>query len=119
MLAETERHQDAHDDEERAETDLRQKRLAGLGARMLDFDYVMPPLRPGLPPYRLHLMCFLRKDEGRASLPAPQVAAFLRALAAALGADLAAHEDTAGGVAGLRAAARPEGEEGVCAGGSV
>src|SRR3546814_11534181 len=39
MLAETERHQDAHDDEERAETDLRQKRLAGLGARMPDFDY--------------------------------------------------------------------------------
>src|SRR3546814_7198752 len=70
---------------------------------MLDFDYVMPPLRPGLPPYRLHLMCFLRKDEGRASLPAPQVAAFLRELAAALGADLAAHEDTAGMMAALAA----------------
>jgi len=101
MLAETERYQDAHDDDERAETDLRQKRLAGLGARMLDFDYVMPPLRLGLPPYRLHLMCFLRKNEGRTTLPAAQVAAFLRELAAALGAELAAHEDTAGMMAAL------------------
>src|SRR3546814_14909314 len=85
MLAETERHQDAHDDEERAETDLRQKRLAGLGARMLDFDYVMPPLRPGLPPYRLHLMCFLRKAEGRSSLPATQVDGCLHRTARAAG----------------------------------
>ena len=101
MLAETERYQDAHDDAERGETDLRQKRLAGLGARMLDFDYVMPPLRPELPPYRLHLMCFLRDGEGRDSLRAPQVAAFLRELAAALGADLAAHADTADMMAAL------------------
>lgn len=101
MLAETERYQDAHDDAERAETDLRQKRLTALGARMIDFDYVMPPLRPGLPPYRLHLMCFLRRDERRDGLPASQVAAFLEELAAALGADLAAHADTAGMIAAL------------------
>lgn len=93
MFAETERLEDAHDEAEREETILRQRRLAGLGARLVDFDYVMPPLRPDSEPHRLHLMLF---DPGQrhASVPAARVAALMRELAAALGADLAADADT-------------------------
>ena len=42
----------------RKATVLRQRRLAGLGARLIDFDYIMPPLRPGLAPHRLHMLAF-------------------------------------------------------------
>lgn len=101
MLAETERYQDACDDAEREATDIRQKRLARLGARMIDMDYVMPPLRQGELPHRLHLMCFQSIDDQRTTLSAPQISSFLKELAAALGADLAAHADTAEMIASL------------------
>jgi GNAT superfamily N-acetyltransferase len=90
MLAETERYQDANDDEERAATVLRQRRLAGLGARMVDFDYVMPPLRPGLNPHRLHMMIF----GGPTSVPGARVLGLLEELAHALGTGLGHFEDT-------------------------
>lgn len=94
MFAETERLEDAHDQAEREETILRQTRLAKLGARLVDFDYVMPPLRPDSSPHRLHLMVF---DPARslASVAARDVAGLMRELAAALGTDLAASRDTA------------------------
>lgn len=90
MLAETERYEDAGDDEEREATILRQRRLAGLGARMLDFDYVMPPLRPGLCPHRLHMMAF----GAPASVSGRRVLGLLEELAHALGTDLGHFEDT-------------------------
>lgn len=90
MLAETERYEDADDEAERAATVLRQRRLAGLGARMIDFDYVMPPLRPGLSPHRLHMMAFGDVE----SLPARRVLGLLAELAHALGTDLGHFEET-------------------------
>ncbi len=92
IFAETERLDDAHDEAERAATILRQTQLAGLGARMVDYDYWMPPLRPGLPAHRLHLM--LIDTDQPETVPAATVAALMTELAAALGADLDAHAET-------------------------
>jgi GNAT superfamily N-acetyltransferase len=91
LFAETERLEDAHDDAERAATILRQTRLAGLGARLVDYDYWMPPLRPGLPAHQLHLMVF---DRAASEVAAATVAGLMAELAAALGADLDAHAET-------------------------
>lgn len=93
MFAETERLEDAHDAAEANETVLRQRRLAGLGARWVVFDYVMPPLRSDSAPHRLHLMIFDPEDLLE-SVSAATVAALIRELAAALGADLDAYDDT-------------------------
>ena len=68
MLAETEREEDAETDSGREATRLRQTQLAGLGARMIDYEYWMPPLRPGLPAHVLHLMTF---DQGTSKSPPP------------------------------------------------
>jgi len=94
LFAETERLQDAHDPAERTATETRQRQLDGLGARLLDFDYVMPPLSPGLPPKRLHLMLFLKPADCVLTVPAATVRALVEELAAALGADLLAHAET-------------------------
>lgn len=107
MFAETERLEDAADSVEASETILRQKRLAALGARLVRFDYVMPPLRPDTAPHRLHLM-LMDPDREWSDVEAAQVAALMRELAAALGADLGASEDTARMMAALAAAARLE-----------
>lgn len=107
MFAETERLEDAADAVEASETILRQKRLAGLGARLVRFDYVMPPLRPDTAPHRLHLM-LMDPDREWSDVEAARVAALMRELAAALGADLDASEDTARMMAALAAAARLE-----------
>lgn len=93
LFAETERLEDAHNAEETAETVLRQKRLDSLGARLIDFDYIMPPLRPDSEPHRLHLL-LIDPDRRWRSLEPSRVVALMRELAAALGADLAAHDDT-------------------------
>ncbi|MBX3595471.1 GNAT family N-acetyltransferase [Sphingomonas sp.] len=90
MFAETERMEDAHDDDERAATVLRQRRLAGMGARWVEFDYVMPPLRPDTSPHRLHLMIF----DGPDAVPAATVLALLNELAHALDTDLDRSGDT-------------------------
>lgn len=90
MLAETERYEDATTEAEREATLLRQRRLAGLGARLVDFDYIMPPLRPGLHPHRLHMMVFgaVKALSGR------RVLGLLEELARALGTDLERFDDT-------------------------
>ncbi len=90
MMAETERYEDANDNEEREATVLRQRRLAGLGARMLDFDYIMPPLRPGLKPHRLHMLLFGKTD----TVSGSRVLGLLEELAHALGTDLNDFQDT-------------------------
>ena len=90
MLAETERFEDATTQAEREATVLRQRRLAGLGARLLDFDYIMPPLRPGLHPHRLHLMVFGAVE----TLSGRRVLGLLEELAHALGTDLERFQDT-------------------------
>ena len=101
MLAETERYEDAGDDAERDATVLRQRRFASLGARMLDFDYVMPPLRPGLHPHRLHMMILGEPDE----VAAARVLGLLVELAHALGTDLDHFEETRAMAAALASAA--------------
>ncbi|AKH41804.1 GNAT superfamily N-acetyltransferase [Altererythrobacter atlanticus] len=93
MLAETERLEDAANPQEAAETEKRQRRLSALGARWIDFDYVMPPLRADSQPHRLHLLVF-DPDRKLTSIEAGRVAVLIRELAAALGADLDAHEET-------------------------
>lgn len=105
MFAETERLEDAVDQSEAAETVLRQKRLAGLGARQVVFDYVMPPLRPESEPHRLHLL-FFDADKRHRDLAASQVIGLMRELAAALGANLDASPDTVGMMRFLAAADR-------------
>lgn len=90
MFAETERLEDAQDEAERAATVLRQRQLAGMGARWVEFDYVMPPLRADTLPHRLHLMLFGGPDQ----VPASTVLALLDELARALGTRLDAFEDT-------------------------
>ena len=90
MLAETERYEDAADDVEREATVLRQRRLAGLGAQMVDFDYIMPPLRPDLHPHRLHMMIFGGPD----GMSGARVLGLLEELAHALGTDLDHFEET-------------------------
>jgi GNAT superfamily N-acetyltransferase len=97
MLAETERGEDAQNETEMSETMLRQERLARLGARMVDLDYVMPPLREGLATRRLHLMVFRET----ACVSARTVLAVLDELAHALGTDLAKFDDTRAMVASL------------------
>lgn len=91
MFAETERLEDAQDDAERIATILRQTQLSGLGAKLVDYEYWMPPLRPGLPAHRLHLMAF---DPPADTVPAATVAALMAELAEALGADMDAHDET-------------------------
>lgn len=90
IFLETERLQDAHDAAERAETVLRQKRLAGLGARMIGFDYIMPPLRPDTLPHRLHLLAL----DPPATVSGRLVLGLLDELAAALGTALDRFDDT-------------------------
>lgn len=90
MLAETERFEDAEDDAERGATARRQRRLSRLGARRLDFDYFMPPLRSGLSPHRLHMLVF----NGPPSVPGRKVLGLLDELAQALGTDLAHFPET-------------------------
>lgn len=92
MFAETERLEDAHDPAERDETILRQSRLSGLGAKLIDFDYIMPPLRADTLPHRLHLMVF----GGPQMVAGKTVLALLDELARALGTDLARFDDTRG-----------------------
>lgn len=92
MFAETERLEDAHDAVERAETILRQSRLAGLGAKLVDFDYIMPPLRADTLPHRLHLMIFGDPP----AIQGKTVLGLLDELARALGTDLAKFDDTRG-----------------------
>ncbi|UUL82416.1 GNAT family N-acetyltransferase [Sphingomonas qomolangmaensis] len=94
MFAETERYCDAVDDHERTATIARQRQLAKLGADMLVFDYVMPPLRADSQPHPLHLLVFIAGPGTRPSIPARQVALLLRELAAALETDIEAHPDT-------------------------
>ncbi len=96
MFAETERYEDAHDDEEREATVLRQRQLNGLGALAIGFDYVMPPLRPEASPRTLHLLLLDPPAPGRAPMvSAAKVLALLDELARSLGTDLAAHPATA------------------------
>lgn len=90
MFAETERLEDARDEAERAATVLRQRQLAGMGARWVEFDYVMPPLRADTLPHRLHLMLFGGPDQ----VPAATILVLLDELARALGTRLDAFEDT-------------------------
>lgn len=90
MLAETERFEDAEGEQEREATILRQRRLAGLGARMLDLDYIMPPLRPGLHPHRLHMMVIGEPS----ALSGGRVLGLLTELAHALGTDLDHFDET-------------------------
>lgn len=90
MFAETERLEDARDEVERAATVLRQRQLAGMGARWVEFDYVMPPLRTDTLPHRLHLMLFGGPDR----VPAATILALLDELARALGTRLDAFQDT-------------------------
>ncbi|PJI87100.1 N-acetyltransferase [Sphingomonas koreensis] len=90
MFAETERLEDARDEAERAATVLRQRQLAGMGARWVEFDYVMPPLRTDTLPHRLHLMLFGGPDR----VPAATILALLDELARALGTRLDAFQDT-------------------------
>lgn len=94
MFAETERYCDAADDAERAATLTRQRQLAKLGAELLAFDYVMPPLRPDSQPHSLHLLVFGPDPGIHTPVPTNQVAALLSELAAALSADLEAHAAT-------------------------
>jgi GNAT superfamily N-acetyltransferase len=94
MFAETERYCDAADDAERAATVTRQRQLARLGAELLAFDYVMPPLRPESQPHSLHLLVFGPDPGTHPPVPGRQVAGLLSELAAALGADLEAHAET-------------------------
>jgi GNAT superfamily N-acetyltransferase len=96
MFAETERYEDAHDDEEREATVLRQRQLTRLGALAVGFDYVMPPLRPDASPRTLHLLLLDPPAPGRAPMvSAAKVLALLDELARSLGTDLAAHPATA------------------------
>jgi len=90
LFAETERLVDAADDAEREATILRQAKLAGLGARLVDFDYWMPPLRPGLPAHPLHLLVFDHVEP----LSGRLVLRLLEELAQALGTDLARFDQT-------------------------
>jgi GNAT superfamily N-acetyltransferase len=90
LFAETERLEDAANTAEREATIVRLVQLAGLGGRLVDYDYWMPPLRPGLPAHRLHLILF----GCDAAIPAATVGALMAELAAALGADLGAEEET-------------------------
>ena len=92
MLAETEREEDAETDSEREATVLRQRRLSRLGARLVDFDYIMPPLRPGLHPHRLHMIIFGGPD----TVSGRRILGLLEELAPALGTDLARFDDTRG-----------------------
>ena len=101
MLAETERFRDTGNEAEREATAIRQRRLSGLGARRVDFDYVMPPLRPGLSPHRLHLLALGEPPVEDQPIAAATVAVLVKELAAALGADLNAHPDTAAMMAEL------------------
>ncbi|MET1081786.1 MAG: GNAT family N-acetyltransferase [Burkholderiales bacterium] len=94
MFAETERYCDAADDAERAATVTRQRQLAKLGAELLAFDYVMPPLRPDSQPHSLHLLVFGPHPGTHPPVSTRQVAALLSELAAALGADLEAYAET-------------------------
>lgn len=96
MFAETERFEDARDEEERKTTKLRQEKLTGLGARVIQFDYVMPPLRPDAAPHRLHLLVFDPPDPGQMlQIGSATVLALLDELARSLGTELSAHPDTA------------------------
>lgn len=90
LFAETERLEDAADDAEREATIVRQATLARLGASLVDFDYWMPPLRPGLPAHPLHLLVF---DEVE-PLSGRLVLRLLEELARALGTDLARFDRT-------------------------
>lgn len=90
MFAETERLEDAQDEAERDATILRQRQLAGMGARWVEFDYVMPPLRADTLPHRLHLMMFGGPDR----VPAATVLALLDELARALNTRLDRFDDT-------------------------
>lgn len=103
LFAETERLQDAQDDHEVAETRLRQRQLSGLGARLVDTDYVMPPLRAGLPPRSLHLIVFDERPGRVETIESSIVLKLVQELAEALGADLAADPRTQTMVDHLRA----------------
>lgn len=96
LFAETEIYDEAEDDREREEVVERQNRLARLGALALDFDYVMPPLSPGQPPRRLHLLVLDEPGPGRPlAVGAGKVLVLIEELAAALKADLSAFPETA------------------------
>lgn len=103
LFAETERHEDAADAHEADQTALRQRRLHRLGARMVDLDYVMPPLRAGLPPRRLHLMVFDSEARPAATVDAAVVRRLVEELAGSLDADLDAHDGTRAMVRDLEA----------------
>lgn len=106
LLAETETYDDASDDHERAEIIERQRRLARMGAWLVDFDYVMPPLRPGLSPRRLHLMLLDDPQPGRPIvLSSHMVRALVIELAESLDAVLEAHAATAAMLDRLKAEA--------------
>jgi GNAT superfamily N-acetyltransferase len=97
VFAETERLEDARTADARAATMLRQTQLARLGARLVGFDYWMPPLRPGLPAHQLHLALI-----GEAGpVAAARVAALIAELAGALGANLDDHAETRAMMAAL------------------
>lgn len=90
MFGETERLEDAQDEAERTETILRQSRLSGLGAKLVDFDYIMPPLRADTLPHRLHLMVFGDPPQ----IAGKTVLALLDELARALETNLLLFDDT-------------------------
>ena len=95
LFAETEHYDEAHDDAERAEIVDRQRRLAALGALAIEFDYVMPPLREGAAPRRLHLLLLDPPAAGRRPhVPARTVLALLDELACSLGTTLDTHPPT-------------------------
>lgn len=94
LFAETERYCDAANDAERVATIARQRQLAKLGADMLAFDYIMPPLRPDSQPHPLHLLIFTDGLGTRSSVPSRQIASLLRELAAALGTNIEKHPET-------------------------
>lgn len=104
MFAETERFEDAHDEEERAATLVRQRQLTKLGAREIGFEYVMPPLRADAAPRRLHLLLLDPPSPGQQPMVrGALVLALLDELARSLGTELSAHPDTAQMEKALRA----------------
>jgi len=95
LFAETEKFDDTAEEDERAALIRRHRRLDALGAYAIDFDYVMPPLRPGAEPRALHLLVLDPPDPGRAPrVSAHTVRALLQELAQSLQTRLEDHAPT-------------------------
>ena len=95
LFAETEKYDDHAEEDERATIIRRHRRLSALGAYAIDFDYVMPPLRPGAEPRELHLLVLDPPDPGRTPhVSAHRVRALLQELARSLQTRLEDHPQT-------------------------